>query len=364
MFEHLDDPDPPGPDDAARGAVRRRAAQLAWRRRLIVGGSAAAVILAASLTALALPSTDHQRTKVATKPPGNPPPTIAATPLPPVTVPTPPLACAALNPTDAPKGVRRTASVALGDLTVTMSGLANTAFSAYPTLDGPTLVITRAGATSVSQPIAPLPNASPTDVVAPIIPWGISGGDAFSTSSSPLCLARFPGQAAPVVLLGLDWGGAHCCTWVRAIDTERGTSIEEDLGNPTATVLADGDHAIIVTADNAFAYAFSSFAGSGMPLLVQQVSSGTFVDVTRSHPDLLKADASKWWTAFNANPTDTLGVLAAWVGDECLLGQRQAAFATVDQLQAQGKLNQAAPFPSGGAFVAQLRAFLSQHGYC
>ena len=74
--------------------------------------------------------------------------------------------------------------------------------------------------------------------------------------------------------------------------------------------------------------------------------------------------SSTWWTAFNSNPGLGLGVLAAWVADQCNLGQGTAAWTTVDQLQAQGRLSGPAGWPQGAAYVQALKSFLAQHGYC
>jgi hypothetical protein len=67
-----------------------------------------------------------------------------------------------------------------------------------------------------------------------------------------------------------------------------------------------------------------------------------------------------------SNSSDGLGLLAAWVGDECLLGRSSQAWATVDQLQSQGKLTGAAGgnWPTGAAYVSKLHQFLAGHGYC
>lgn len=62
-----------------------------------------------------------------------------------------------------------------------------------------------------------------------------------------------------------------------------GQPVDKALGNPAAAVGASGDHAVLVMADNAFADQFSSFAGSGMPISVWELRSGSFVDTTRQH---------------------------------------------------------------------------------
>ncbi len=149
--------------------------------------------------------------------------------------------------------------------------------------------------------------------------------------------------------------------WARA---GLSAAVDDNMGNPGAALEPDGDDAMIVTADNTFAYQFSSYAASGLPLKLLQFSRGRFVDITSQRPDLLAADAAKWWTAFNADPGNGLGVLAPWVADQCALGQSTSAWATVDQLLAEGKLVGPAGWPEGSAYVEALKTFLAKEGRC
>jgi hypothetical protein len=171
----------------------------------------------------------------------------------------------------------------------------------------------------------------------------------------------------PTVLLGLDLGGAHCCTVVRAIpltSTGAGPPVDDDLGNPSASVQIREQQAVIVTADNNFDYAFTDGADSGMPVTVLSFAQGRFVDITRHYSDLITSDAANWWATFNKSPANGLGFLAAWVGDQCLLGQSGAAWTKVSELQSQGRLNTNPGGPTGAAYVRQLHTLLATHGYC
>ncbi len=143
------------------------------------------------------------------------------------------------------------------------------------------------------------------------------------------------------------------------------------VGNPGAWLQTDGDHALLVTADNAFAYQFDSYAGSGMPILVLEFRSGRFENTTRDHLDLVREDAARWWKnvldSGQAGQSDGLGLIAPWVADECLLGEAPQAYARIDALEAQGKLTGEGPgssWPAGAAYVRALHIFLRQHGYC
>src|SRR5207244_3300821 len=154
----------------------------------------------------------------------------------------------------------------------------------------------------------------------------------------PLCVARFAGENQPIVLAGLYSGGAHCCTVLRAWSLSSLSFVDDNIGNPSASLTAEGDHAIVVTADDAFNYAFTDYADSGAPIEVLEVHGGEFVNTTRRHQRLVSNDAQRWMELVNSQPTNSLGYLAAWVADECTAGQATQAWATVERLQHQGKL--------------------------
>ena len=148
-----------------------------------------------------------------------------------------------------------------------------------------------------------------------------------TVSGGPVCVARFAGQAAPTALVAFFTGGAHCCTIVRAYPPTTngvGPPVDANLGDPGGRLMVVGDHAILLTSDDAFAYQFDSFAGSGLPIKVLDVRDGAFVDVTREHLDLVRTDAANWAGLMsgdaNSRPTHPASS-AAWVADQCLLGQ-------------------------------------------
>jgi len=165
-------------------------------------------------------------------------------------------------------------------------------------------------------------------------------------------------------------GGAHCCTSIDAYlvrsNTASSVPVERDIGNPAASLISSGGHAVIVTADYAFAYQFASFGGSGMPLMAIELRNGKFVVTTRKYPGWVAVDAGFQWGSYTQSQTGSgLGWLAAWSADECTLGQASAARNTLDQLEAQGMLDsQFTGWPTGSAYVSQLWSFLSAHGYC
>jgi hypothetical protein len=261
------------------------------------------------------------------------------------------------------------ATAGAGARSATLTGTPGT-YIAGAGLTSASLSISDHGTVVLSGPLDP-----PTETVVGGV--FLLGGIGVTPSASPatatvgagsLCVARFAGQVTPTVLLAFSTGGAHCCVVLRAYPPAPGgvgRPVDDNLGDPGAQLQILGDHAVLVSADDAFAYRFDSFAGSALPLMVLEVRDGAFVDVTREHLDLVRADADRY--APDATSEVGPGSIAAWVADECLLGMGTQAFATVDTLVTQGKLHGspiAGPDTSGKAYELDLRTFLTQKGYC
>jgi hypothetical protein len=337
--------------------VRRR-----QRRRVMVAVGAVAVVVAA----VAIPLSSLRSEPLGH---GIIPATTPTSPVPTTTPPAAtiaPLSCGTVDLRNSPPGTSVTTTT-LGSVTATLTGTTASGIGGQPGLSVAELSVSLADGGHFSEPVSP-PAQAPMVFPVSIAPVP---SDPTTTPLVPaaagLCLARFAGEALPTVLLGLFTGGAHCCFVTRAIGLSSSgfaPPVDDALGNPHASLSPDGAHALLVTADNSFAYAFSSYAASGMPVKVLTFSAGNFVDVTTQHPDLVTRDAARWWTAFNGPPGNGLGVLAPWVADECRLGQSASAWTTVDQLQAEGRLSGPAAWPQGAAYVQALKAFLAHHGYC
>ena len=256
-------------------------------------------------------------------------------------------------PTAPPVGTRVVVRAVLGTVTATLTGTESNA-SMLPGLAGARIVVTDGGRTLIDEAVRPAPPiAAGARPQTTVVLDGIGAPPAVATSptSQPLCLAQFPGNDRPTVLVGLYSGGAHCCTDVRFLGipatAANVTGQDDQVGDPGAHVLVVNGHATIVTADDAFAYRFTDYAASGLPVLVQQITGSTVADVTRRYPGLVRSDASMWWKAFEANPGDPLGSLAAWTADECILGNEATAFTTLDQLERQGRLHMTLPGAPG-----------------
>jgi hypothetical protein len=180
------------------------------------------------------------------------------------------------------------------------------------------------------------------------------------------------GTGDPDVVLDLYSGGAHCCTVEQIFSFDPATTTyvktEHVFGDPAAKLvdLGPGGHLEFLTADDSFAYRFTDFAASGLPIEIFTFADGRFTDVTSSYPKLVAKDARLWLRAFRAQAKqhypDTLGVIAAWAADEDRLGHSKLVKRYLHQQAAAGHLN--APFAAGGTkFVAKLQKFLRRRGY-
>ena len=179
----------------------------------------------------------------------------------------------------------------------------------------------------------------------------------------------------PDVVLDLYSGGAHCC-WIEQIFSfDPGTMTyamtQRDFGDPGEEIvdLRQNGRYEFLTADDSFAYEFTDFAASGLPIQVLTFSDRRFFNVTRQYPRLVARDAAGWMKAFNSmskqHYSDSVGVVAAWAADEELLGHSRRVNTFLARQLKAGHLNSAlSPEEPGGArFVAKLRKFLRRHGY-
>jgi len=199
--------------------------------------------------------------------------------------------------------------------------------------------------------------------------------DAIAKATRVVHVVRLRAQGSPDVVLDLYSGGAHCCSVEQVYyfdaTTSRYVKVERNFGDPGARLerLGAGASDDFVTANDAFAYEFTDFAASGLPIEILRFSNHSFENVTRSFPALVTKDAARWLTAFReasgSHYDDTVGVVAAWAADEDLLGRVSEVNTFLDQEAKAGRLNSAL-YPidaSGEKFVRSLQKFLQQQGY-
>ncbi len=153
------------------------------------------------------------------------------------------------------------------------------------------------------------------------------------------------------VVLDLYTGGAHCCSLEQVFRYDSAAKsyleTEYDFGDPGAQ-LVDLGHTgrdEFLTADDRFAYAFTDFAASGLPIQILTFSNGHFHAVTRHYPKLIARDGAAWMKSFrrqaSSHYADTVGVVAAWAADEDLLGHTHLVNTFLARQAAAGHLNSA-----------------------
>lgn len=147
--------------------------------------------------------------------------------------------------------------------------------------------------------------------------------------------------------------------------------VEHNFGDPSVKLMkiGPGGSFDFVSADDRFAYEFTDYAASGLPIEILSVAHNSFRNVTRSFPQLIARDAAQWMSAFKAQARshyqDSVGLVAAWAADEDLLGHSVAVANFLASQARAGHLNSAlSPInPSGQKFVAALQRFLRKAGY-
>ena len=127
----------------------------------------------------------------------------------------------------------------------------------------------------------------------------------------------------------------RCALLLRGADRARrraasGSRRASILGDPGYEFQRVEGNTSILSADDRFAYAFTAFAGSGLPLQIWTINAnGVLTNITRTRPDLIKKDAAMWWHTYVAGRGkseygDVRGLVSAWCADEYLLGEKAA----------------------------------------
>jgi hypothetical protein len=233
----------------------------------------------------------------------------------------------------------------------------------YPQSHDPRLTISRSGKVLYNHPVTSSWCANEC--------WP----ELISARQSALHVVHLDAHGGPAVVLDLYSGGAHCCSveQVYSLDSTPGRvrKTEHNFGDPGALLekIGPGGSLDFLSADDAFAYAFTDFAASGMPIQIMSFSNNAFHDVTRSFPKLIVQDANQWRKAFDALASsqyqDTVGIVAAWAADEDMLGNYALVQAFLSAQLKVGHLNSAlSPIqPGGQRFVSALAKFLRAHHY-
>jgi len=182
-------------------------------------------------------------------------------------------------------------------------------------------------------------------------------------------------DSEPEVLLDLYTGGAHCCefTEIRRFLPQGpayARSVHEwgNVGYRLRDIGGDG-LVELVSADDRFAFAFTSYADSGFPIRIWRFDDGRLRDLTRRFRREVGRDARRWQRAYRRSlrqRQDVRGVLAAYVADQYLLGRPSRGWAVIRRAHRRGRLRD--PYgsdspPSGRRYIRALRRFLRRTGY-
>ena len=201
----------------------------------------------------------------------------------------------------------------------------------------------------------------------------VSGLDALA-SARPVTVRDLDGDGEPEVLIDLYTGGAHCCFYTVILRYDGGTyrGSVAFWGDPDYSLrdLDRDGRPELVTADDRFAYAFTFYAASVLPIRIVSYDHGTLTDVTSRFPSLVRAEAASLWAEYlkdrRSRDDDLRGLLAAWLADEHRLGRADEGWKRIEAAYRRGELS--APrvdplWPAGRKYVHALRAFLVDNGY-
>lgn len=176
----------------------------------------------------------------------------------------------------------------------------------------------------------------------------------------------------PNVLVNLYTGGAHCCSVSEIFTYDPATRhyriLTHNFGDPGFRLAHFGPTTVFQTADDRFAYAFTDYAASGLPLQLLHFNGSALINVTRHYPRLIARDAATYLAAYRAQArqhwSDTVGIIAAWAADEDELGNSAQVAHFLHTQALAGHLNSGIPgLAHGLKFVRELTTFLKETGY-
>jgi subtilisin-like proprotein convertase family protein len=193
-------------------------------------------------------------------------------------------------------------------------------------------------------------------------------------SPQPVSVRDLDADGEPEVLVDLYTGGAHCCyfTVIFRYDGSRYRGSVAFWGDPGHELRdLDGDgRPELLTSDDRFAYRFSAYVFSILPVRVEHFSDGRLLDVTNRYPWLVRREARRLRALYERtrlqHDVDLRGLLAAWLADEYRLGRQAEGWALIEAAYRRGELS--APrvdplWPAGKKYLTALRAFLIKSGY-
>lgn len=196
------------------------------------------------------------------------------------------------------------------------------------------------------------------------LPSGFRSAYENALPGQPLLAARaLNADSEPDIVVSTYSGGAHCCFGVVIYGYDRRANayraVAHDFGDSgyRFAQLGDISQPQFLSADVRFAYAFTNFAASALPIQIWRYSAGDLIEVTRCYPSLIEADAKTNWTAAVSNARTgepVTGALAAYAADQYMLGAGQLAIKRIMKTGYHGVNDD---------YAEQLAAFLTNNGY-
>jgi hypothetical protein len=191
--------------------------------------------------------------------------------------------------------------------------------------------------------------------------------DAMRREIAQLWIRQLDGVGTPEVLVTQFSGGNCLCstTWIY----EGARRVKAPWGWPLAVRDADADgkpefHGTQSTGEN-----WGRRATRGSYAAVWNYTDGAVHDVTRAFPADIRADQGKQYTAYASDLRDELvggarDAMLAYVLDGCLLGQGDAAMATLQSAVDAGKLDDPDSTISTADYMAEVRKVLATKAGC
>lgn len=264
----------------------------------------------------------------------------------------------------------RIATIALAALALMAAPASATTFSAEQGAVKATIVYTKTSTQrlTITRNGATLFDAKPALEECGGDPCAPSG----FTGDPPLRVADLDGDGEPEVVYSAYTGGAHCCSVAQVYRFDAAangySTSAHNFGDPGFRLKdLDGDgRPEWLTRDDAFAYRFTAYAFSGLPVMILRYSAAGFGDVTNSFPGTIHTDLDRWWRQYTRTRSRTdgteLGPVSAWAADMYRLGKRAHVLKVLRSEARHGRLR--GPGRTKGLrFVKVLDHFLRAHGY-
>ena len=251
-----------------------------------------------------------------------------------------------------------TQTASSGIVTATFT-FTTTAQNTYPSK---TLAIAQSGQVFYDQPVSSRycrPNAAVQPYCAPA---------STEPGQSSVHVLDLEHDGQPDVVLDLYTGGAHCCSAEQIFSFDPGTETfvltQHDFGDPGEKIedLGHNGRYEFLTADDRFAYAFTDFADSGLPIEILTFADRRFTNVTRKYPKLIAKNAAMYLNDFKHDHVDGDGLIAAWAADEDNLGHTALVSSTLAKELKANDLH-GLNYSSGKKFVKALNKLLRKDGY-